>query len=321
MFSAFSIEISWTELIKRTIKETSADNVLGLAAQLAYYFLLALVPALVFLVALTSFFPSGVIDNMMQSAASVLPADVLGILREQMNSLRGGEDTGLLSLGLLMALWSSSAAIVAATAALNRAYDIEEGRPWWKVRLNAIAMTVALAVFVLAAFTLVVAGPAIAESIAARFGLGQVFATIWNVLQWPVALALVTVAVGLVYYLGPDAEQDWIWITPGAVLATVLWLLASLAFRYYVRHFADYNATYGSLGGVLVLMLWFYMSSLAMLIGAEMNAEIEHASPYGKAPGEKVPGEKRKLGARARRAWEQRVKDSQVVPTAARRRK
>ena len=110
------------------------------------------------------------------------------------------------------------------------------------------------------------------------------------------------------------------WITPGAVLATVLWLLASLAFRYYVTHFADYNATYGSLGGVLVLMLWFYMSSLAMLIGAEMNAEIEHASPYGKAPGEKVPGEKRKLGARARRAWEQRVKDSQLVPTAARRR-
>ena len=118
----------------------------------------------------------------------------------------------------------------------------------------------------------------------------------------------------------PDAEQDWVWITPGAVLATVLWLLASLGFRYYVTHFADYNATYGSLGGVIVLMLWFYLSSLAILVGAEMNAEIEHASPYGKAPGEKVPGEKRKLGARARRAWEQRVKDSQVVPTAARRR-
>ena len=138
MFSAFSIPISWTELVKRTIKETSADNVLGLAAQLAYYFLLALVPAIVFLVALTSFFPPGVIDNMMRSAAGVMPADMLGILQEQMDSLRGGQDAGLLSFGLLMALWSSSAALVAATDALNRAYDIEEGRPWWKVRLNAI---------------------------------------------------------------------------------------------------------------------------------------------------------------------------------------
>ena len=320
MFSAFSIPISWTELIKRTIRETSADNVLGLAAQLAYYFLLALVPAIVFLVALTSFFPAGVIDNMMQSAAGVMPADMLGILQEQMDSLRGSEDSGLLSFGLLMALWSSSAAMVAATDALNRAYDIEEGRPWWKVRLNAIAMTVALAVFVLAAFTLVVAGPEIAQSLAARFGLGGAFTTIWNIVQWPVAFLMVAVAVGIVHYLAPDAEQDWVWITPGAILATILWLLASLAFRFYVTNFADYNATYGSLGGVIVLMLWFYMSSLAILVGAEMNAEIEHASPYGKDPGEKVPGEKRKLGVRARLAWEQRVKDSRVVPTAARRR-
>ena len=306
MLSAFDIPISWFELIKRTAKETSADNVLGLAAQLAYYFLLALVPALVFLVALTSFFPPGVIDDMMNSAAGVMPEDMVGIVRDQMDALRGGQDSGILSFGLLMALWSSSAAMVAATDALNRAYDIEEGRPWWKVRLNAILMTVSLALFVLIAFTLVVAGPSIAETIAERFGLGQAFTVVWNIVQWPVAFLLVVVAVALVNYLAPDAEQDWTWITPGAVLATVLWLLASLAFRYYVTNFADYNATYGSLGGVIVLMLWFYMSSLAILVGAEMNAEIEHASPHGKAPGEKVPGEKKKLGARAKRAWEER---------------
>jgi membrane protein len=320
MFSAFSIPISWTEVVKRTIKEASADNVLGLAAQLAYYFLLALVPAIVFLVALTSFVPPGVIDRMMQSAAGVMPEDIVSILQEQMDSLRGAGDGGVLSFGLLMALWSSSAAMVAATDALNSAYDIEEGRPWWKVRLNAIAMTVGLAVFVLTAFTLVVAGPVIAESIAGRFGLGAAFTITWNIVQWPVAFALVAVAVGLVYHLAPDAEQDWVWITPGAVLATFLWLLASLVFRYYVAHFADYNATYGSLAGVIVLMLWFYISSLAILVGAEMNAEIEHASPYGKNPGEKVPGERRQLGARARRSWEQRLKDSRAVPTAARRR-
>jgi len=314
MLSAFDIPISWFELIKRTAKETSADNVLGLAAQLAYYFLLALVPALVFLIALTSFFPPGVIDNMMNSAAGVMPEDMVGIVREQMDALRGGQDSGILSFGLLMALWSSSAAMVAATDALNRAYDIEEGRPWWKVRLNAIVMTVALALFVLIAFTLVVAGPNIAETIASRFGLGQAFTVVWNIVQWPVAFLLVVVAIALVNYLAPDAEQDWTWITPGSVLAAVLWLLASLAFRYYVTNFADYNATYGSLGGVIVLMLWFYMSSLAILVGAEMNAEIEHASPHGKDPGEKVPGEKKKLGARAKRAWEERQKSA---PAAA----
>jgi membrane protein len=119
-------------------------------------------------------------------------------------------------------------------------------------------------------------------------------------------LALVALAIALIFYYAPDADQDWVWITPGSVLATVLWLIASLAFRFYVTRVTDYNATYGSLGGVVVLMLWFYISSLAILAGAEMNAEIEHASPHGKDPGEKVPGEKKKLGARAKRAWQER---------------
>ena len=240
MFSAFSIPISWTELIKRTIREASADNVLGLAAQLAYYFLLALVPAIVFLVALTSYFPAGVIDGMMRSAAGVMPADMLGLLQEQMDSLRGGEDGGILSFGLLMALWSSSAALVAVTDALNRAYDIEEGRPWWKVRLTAIGLTVALAVFVLAAFTLVVAGPD-DRRVASRRASGWVTSSPClersSSGRW--RFVLVDVAVGLVYYLAPDAEQDWVWITPGAILATILWLLVSLAFKYYVTNFAQ----------------------------------------------------------------------------------
>jgi membrane protein len=159
---------------------------------------------------------------------------------------------------------------------------------------------------VVSAFTLVVAGPELAETIASRIGLGSAFTVTWKVVQWPIAFALVALGIGLIYYFAPDAEQDWIWITPGSVLATLLWLLASLAFRLYVTNFADYNATYGSLGGVIILMLWFYISGLAVLTGAELNAEIEHASPYGKEPGEKVPGQKKKIGARARRAWEAR---------------
>jgi membrane protein len=285
-----------------------------LAAQLAYYFLLALVPAIVCVVALTSFVPPQTIERMLQSAATVAPGDMMDILRDQLNSLRQGESGGVLSLGLLMALWSSSAALVAVTDALNRAYDIDEGRPWWKVRLLAIVLTIGLALFVVSAFTLVVAGPELAEMIASRIGLGDAFTVTWRIVQWPIAFALVALGIGLVYYFAPDADQDWSWVTPGSVLATLLWLLASLAFRLYVTNFADYNATYGSLGGVIVLMLWFYISGLAILTGAELNAEIEHASPYGKEPGEKVPGERKMIGARAKRAWEERLR--QLPPTA-----
>ena len=321
MFSAFNIPITWTELLKRTAKETSADNVLGLAAQLAYYFLLALVPAIVFLVALTSFFPAHLIDQMMTALASFAPKDVLQIVNEQIESLRGGEHSGVLTFGLLFALWSSSAALVSITDALNRAYDIEEGRPWWKVRLTAIGLTLGLALFILIAFTLIMVGPSLAEGIAARVGLGDAFTMTWKIVQWPIVVLLITVALALLNYFAPDAEQDWTWVTPGALLATLLWLLASLAFKFYLTNFADYNATYGSLGGVMVLMLWFYISGVAILVGAEMNAEIEHASPHGKDPGEKVPGQKRKLGGAAKREWEQRQGEKQGEKKDAKPRK
>jgi hypothetical protein len=135
------------------------------------------------------------------------------------------------------------------------------------------------------------------------------------------AFLLVSTAVGLVYYFAPDAEQEWVWITPGAVTGTLLWVIVSLAFKLYVANFADYNATYGAVGGVIVLLLWFYVSGLAILVGAEMNAEIEHASPWGKEPGEKVPGQKKKIGRAAARAYEQRLQRPlpDVVPAPATR--
>ena len=303
MLRAFQIPLSWAELFKRTIKEFNTDNCLGLAAQLAYYLLLALVPAIVFLVALTSFFPPRLIEQMMASINTFAPPEMAEILRTQMQGITSGSHVGLLTFGFGMALWSSSAAIVAVTDALNRAYDIEEGRPWWKVRLMAMALTVGLAAFVIVSFALVVAGPTLAEWIAARVGFGPLFEWSWKILQWPVVVALVSVALAFLNYFGPDADQDWAWVTPGAVLATCLWLIASLAFKFYVDNFANYNETYGSLGGIIVLMLWFYLSGVAILVGAEMNAEIEHASPHGKNPGEKVPGEKKKLGTRAARAF------------------
>lgn len=316
MFRTFDIPLSWSELIRRTVKEASADNILGLAAQLAYYFLLALAPAIVFLAALASLFPPSLLEQMMASLAAFAPADVVTIVREQLEAVAGGSNTGLLTFGLLMALWSSSAAVVSITDALNRAYDIEEARPWWKVRLTALGLTVALAAFILIAFGLVMIGPRLAEVVASRVGLGSAFEWAWKILQWPVVFTLIAIAIAVVNYFAPDAEQDWTWVTPGAVLATALWLLASLAFKFYLANFADYNATYGSLGGAIVLMLWFYVSGLAILAGAEMNAEIEHASPHGKDPGEKVPGQRKKLGSAAARAYEERQRkgDSPLPP-------
>jgi membrane protein len=171
------------------------------------------------------------------------------------------------------------------------------------VKVIAVALTLALAAFILLSTALVVFGPTLAEHVAGWFHLGTAFTWSWNILQWPVVFILVSLAVALVYYFAPDAEQDWIWITPGSIFATLLWLAVSLGFKLYVSRFGSYNATYGTIGGVIVLMLWFYLSGLALLAGAEMNAEIEHASPYGKDPGEKKPGEKKQIGMRAERTW------------------
>ncbi|HEY8550165.1 MAG TPA: YhjD/YihY/BrkB family envelope integrity protein [Vicinamibacterales bacterium] len=319
MLRTFDIPISWLELFKRTARETIADDCLSLAAQLAYYFFLSLFPALLFLLALASFMPiENVADRMIASLQSVAPPDMLGIVRDEIMRIARSDSGGLLTFGFIAALWSSSAAMLAIVNTLNKVYDIEESRPWWKVRLIAIALTIALAIFLLLSFLLVVLGPTVAEYLARSVGLGPVFEWTWKIAQWPVALFLISTALGLVYYFAPDAEQDWVWITPGAVLGTVLWFLASLGFKYYVSNFGDYTATYGAIGGVMVLLLWFYLSGLAILVGAEMNAEIEHASPYGKAPGEKVPGgQRKKIGVAAARAHEEAHRPQPVVPSPA----
>ena len=304
MLAYFESTLTWPELVKRTYTETMADNGLGLAAQLAYYFLLALFPTILCVIALASFLPlQNFTDDMVSIAGRFAPAEMLTLVREQMTRLANGNDGGVFSIGLLGALWSSSAAMVAMIDAMNRAYDIEEGRPWWKVRITAILLTISLAVFVVLSFGLIVAGPQLADWLAQHFALGAVFTTTWKIIQWPIAFALITTAIALVYYYAPDAEQEFVWITPGSLIAATLWIVASLAFRYYVVTFGNYEATYGAVTGVILLMLWFYISGLMLLIGAEASAEIEHASPWGKAPGEKVPGMKRKLGAAAGRAY------------------
>jgi membrane protein len=231
--------------------------------------------------------------------------------------LAEGNHGGILSVGLLGAIWSSSAAMVAIINALNKAYDIEESRPWWKVRMIAIMLTIGLALFIVVSFGLIIAGPQLADWLAAKYALGGVFVWTWKILQWPVAFGLVVSGIGLIYYFAPDAEQDWAWITPGSLIATVLWLLGSLAFRYYVVNFGGYESTYGAVAGVMLLLLWFYLSGLVIIVGAEVSAEIEHASAWGKDPGEKVPGQKKKLGSAAAREYKERGNQPKPVPQEA----
>lgn len=301
------LPLSLSELTRRTVRESIDDDVLGLAAQLSYYFFLSLFPAILFLLALASYFPlANVTDDIGRAIGPFVSPQVLELIQDQMRRLANNESGGLLTLGVVGALWSSSAAIVSSVSALNRAYDIEESRPWWKVRLLAIALTLGVALLVLVAFALVLAGPTWAEALGRLTGWGAPFTWAWLVLQWPLVFLLVSTGIGLVYYFGPDADQDWAWITPGAIVATALWLVVSLLFKLYIANFTDYNASYGSVGGVIVLLLWFYVSGLAILVGAELNAEIEHASPHGKSPGLKSADGRLLIGARAARAFRQR---------------
>ena len=295
--------LTWTQLLRRTWREVIDDDVLGLAAQLSYYFFLALFPTILFLLAFASFFPLGnIVDDVGRALGPFLSAEIVGLIQEQIRRLANRESGGLMTFGVVAALWSSSAALVSIVRALNRAYDIEEGRPWWKVRLVAMGLTIALALVVVIAMALVLAGPVLAQKLSEVTGWPPL-QTIWLVVQWPLVFALVAVGIGLIYYFGPDADQDWEWMTPGAITATALWLVISLLFKLYVSNFTDYEKSYGTVGGVIVVLLWFYISGIAVLVGAELNAEIEHASPYGKAPGQKNVRGKLMIGRRAARAF------------------
>jgi membrane protein len=306
MLAYLRVPLGWKDLLSRSVKEALADDVFDLAAQQAYYFFFALFPALLFVMAVASFFPvQDLIDTIVAKVAQIAPGDAVALLRDTLKSIAEQNSGGILTFAFLVTIWSSSGAMVSIITTLNAAYDVTESRPWWKTRLTAIGLTIGIAVFILSSMFLIVAGPTVAERLAASMHMGAAFKWTWWVLQWPVVFALVVTAVGLVYFFAPDVEQDWVWITPGSIVATMLWLLVSYALKLYYQFMPNASA-YGAIGGVMVLMLWFYVSGLALLIGAELNAEIEHASPYGKDAGERVPGEKRVVGARAQRLYEEK---------------
>jgi len=313
MLARLRIPISWPELAKRALREVWDDNVLDLAAQQAYYFFFALFPAILFVIAIASFFPlASFIDQVVAMLSRFAPRDVVNIITNAMTSLSDQKNGGILTFAFLVTIWSSSGAMVSIITTSNACYDVSESRPWWKMRLTAIALTIRIAIFILASMFLIIAGPTVAENLATRMRLGAAFKWAWWVLQWPLVFVLVATAIGLVYYFAPDVEQDWIWITPGSVAATFLWLVVSLALKYYYMLVPNSNTAYGTIGGIMVLMLWFYASGLALLFGAEMNAELEHTSPYGKDPGERVPGEKKVVGVRAQRLYEEKREKGEI---------
>jgi membrane protein len=317
LLAYLNVPLTWGEILKRTIREAMADNIMGMSAQLAYYFFFSLFPALLLLIAIASYFPvQTLVDEVFKAMSGFAPPEALQIITDQIQKIRNAQPAGLLTFGVATALWSSSSAMTAIISTLNGAYDIEEGRPWWRVQLTATLLTMGVALFILISFALVIVGPTLAEKVADWVHLGPAFEWTWKILQWPLVFGLACTGIAMIYYFAPDAEQDWVWLTPGSILSTMLWLLASLAFKYYVVNISSYAATYGALGGVMVLMLWFYISGAAILFGAEMNAEIEHASPYGKEPGEKVPGQRRAIGSAAMRAWQKKGGDGEKPPSA-----
>ena len=293
--------LSWVALAKRVWNEVQEDNVFGRAAELSYYFLLALFPFLIFLTSIIGLVlgsGTGTRHMLFNYLARIMPPSAFQLIDNTMYEVSSASGGGKLSFGLLAALWAASNGLTAITDSLNTAYDLTESRSWWKRRLVSIGLTMALSVLIIAALTLVVGGGRIAEWLAGVYGFGPVFPVAWKIIQWPVVLAFMTFAFALIYYFAPDIrEQKWKWLTPGAVIGVALWLLVSIAFRVYLHFFNSYSATYGSLGAVIILMLWFYFTGAAVLIGGETNSEIENAAakqgePEAKEKGEKAPNEK-----------------------------
>jgi membrane protein len=289
LLAKFTVPLGWTVIVQRTCRQISSGQCFGWAAALAYYSFLALFPALLFVVSVASYLPiQHLIDRVVDLVGRFAPGDVVAIAREQLVQITDRPHGSLLALSLVGTIWSTSSGMAALMGTLNQAHHISEGRSWWRVRGTAIALTVALALFMALSLTLAMIGPTAAAHVAGWLGLGEVFTVVWWLFRWPAAFAIAVTAMGTVYHFAPDVKREFVWITPGSVTATSLWLVISLGFKWYVFHFGSYQKTYGAIGGVMVALLWFYFSGLAILLGAQLNATIDQASSPAQAETRKV---------------------------------
>jgi len=274
-------------LVKESVTDFLADDMTTYASALAYQVLFSLFPFIVFLVALLGFLDLPTFfDWLRQQAEAFLPAQAMDQVNRVITELKQPQG-GLLSIGVVVALWTASSGIRATMNALNVAYDVKEGRPAWKLYPLSVLYTIGVAAMMILAAALLILGPKAMQWLAYQVGMEQLFVTLWTWLRWPVSLFLVTLAIAVVYYVAPDVEQEFRFITPGATLAVIVWVLSSLGFNYYVSNFADYSVMYGSIGTIIALLLYFFISTAVLLFGAEVNAVIEHHAPSGKNPGEK----------------------------------
>jgi membrane protein len=277
----------------KTLGKRISDNaVTDRAATLAYYFVFALFPFLFTMVTLAAFLPvhdatQGLVDRL----DPLMPDEAMGIIRTQLNALITQQRPRLLTFGLFLAIWSASRGVDGLRTALNLSYDVKESRPWWRVQVMAIAITVATSALMLLAIAGLAAGSGAGLWLAAKLHVDQFWILIWGWLRWPITAAGVMLVLALLYYFLPDVKQEWRYVTPGSVIATLLWLLMTWGFSNYAENFGSYDKTYGAIGGIIVLMTWFYISGFVFILGGEVNALLEHASAEGKAKGARAAGE------------------------------
>jgi YihY family inner membrane protein len=268
---------SWWAAVKRTVREFRIDNLSDWAAALTYYAVLSIFPALLVLISLVDLAGQGTIQALLDNLGRVAPGSVNDVLAAAIRNLQQTRGSaGVLALvGLAAALWSASGYIAAFMRASNAIYDVPEGRPIWKTLPIRIGVTVLVMVLLAVSAIAVVATGGLADRIGRVLGLGRAAVIAWDIAKWPVLLLVVSFLFALLYWASPNARQGFRWITPGGVLAVVVWVLASVAFAIYVANFGSYNKTYGSLASVIIFLVWLWLSNTAILLGAELNAELE----------------------------------------------
>ncbi|MGN8646863.1 YihY/virulence factor BrkB family protein [Gracilibacillus sp. HCP3S3_G5_1] len=260
--------------IKRLIERLTRDEVPGIAAQLSYFFLLSLFPFLLFLVTLVGYLPFneiGVINFISQYA----PDEIVTLVSDNLTEIIHNRNGGLLSIGIIGTLWSASNGVNALVRSFNKAYDIEEKRSFIVMRAISIVLTIAMLLVIIVAFLLPIFGRMIGVYLFSFFGLSEDFLNVWNTLRWVVSSVIFFIVLIMLYRLAPSKRVYFKHIYVGALFATTCWQLTSLAFSYYVSSIGNYSATYGSLGGVIILMIWFYLSGIIVITGGEINAQIE----------------------------------------------
>ena len=272
---------SWGYAVKRSVREFMADGCTDLAAGLTYYAVLSIFPAIIALVSLPAVFGQGTrtTDELLNIVDDIAPASVAARVEGPIENLADPPGAGLaLIIGLVVALWSASGYVGAFSRAMNRIYGVSEGRPIWKLRPIMLGITLLTMVLVLAAMVLLIVSGPLARSIGETVGAGDTAVTVWNIAKWPALLLVVVLIVAILYHATPNIKKPkFRWLSGGAVIAIVVWAVISAAFGFYVASFGNYDATYGALAGIIVFLLWLWLTNLALLFGAEFDAEAERA--------------------------------------------